>query len=53
MRTNALAQVRRLFTNPAAPRSTNRHNQRAWVRAVRQLGDKWVLRNPIQKGDRT
>ena len=25
------------------------HNQRAWVRAVLDLGEKWLLAKPVQK----
>lgn len=28
---------------------TTRHNQRAWVRSVLRLGDKWLLANPMNK----
>jgi hypothetical protein len=44
MNTHYLTTVRRLFNNPLAPESTNRHNQRAWVKSVRLLGDKWLLK---------
>lgn len=44
MNTRMLERVRRLhpYTFTANPQ-TVRHNRRAWVRSVRQLGDKWVL----------
>lgn len=34
---------------PNVPASTVRHNRRAWVRAVRGLGDKWLLAEPVAK----
>ena len=44
MNIRMLERVRRLhpYTFTANER-TVRHNRRAWVRSVRQLGDKWVL----------
>lgn len=45
--TDVRALVRRARRNfpqtPTAPRSAVRHNRKAWVRAVLQLGDRWVL----------
>lgn len=45
MNTAMLSRVRRLhpYTETAQPH-TVRHNQRAWVRSIRILGDKWVLK---------
>lgn len=43
MNVTALRRVRQLFNNPEAPASTNRHNQRQWVRSVRFLGNNWLL----------
>lgn len=45
MNTAMLSRVRRLhpYTETAQPH-TVRHNRRAWVRSVRSLGDKWVLK---------
>jgi hypothetical protein len=47
MKTNMLVRARAHFS--CADRLTNRHNQRAWVRSIRFLGDKWLLANPITK----
>lgn len=44
-----LRHARELFNNPLAPASTNRHNQRQWVRSVRQLGDRWLLAKPLER----
>lgn len=44
MNVTYLSRVRALFNNPLAPASTNRHNRRQWVRSVRMLGDKWLLK---------
>ena len=41
MNTIRLTQARRLFCNDLAPRHTQRHNIRAWVRSVRALGHRW------------
>ncbi len=49
MNVTQLRRVRRLFNNPDVAVSTNRHNQAAWVRSVRFLGDKWLLAVPVQK----
>jgi len=49
MNTTYLSRVRRLFDNPLAPRHTNRHNQRAWVKSVRFLGDKWLLKQVVER----
>ena len=47
MKTNMLARVRQHFDRPHLPRSVVRHNQRQWVRAIRLLGDRWLLAKPI------
>lgn len=41
MDTTRLRQARRLFCNDMAPRHTQRHNMRAWLRSVRELGPRW------------
>jgi hypothetical protein len=43
MKTKALKMVRQLF----AVDHTQRHNQRQWVKSVRQLGDRWLLAKPL------
>jgi hypothetical protein len=48
MNTVRLAQARRLFRNDLAPRSTVRHNVRAWVSSVRILGTRWHLAVPVR-----
>lgn len=40
--TSMLRMARRLFDHPGVPRSTVRHNIRAWVRSVRRLGAQWL-----------
>lgn len=47
MKTEALKHVRQLWSNPLAPREINRANQIKWVRAIRQLGDRWLLAQPV------
>jgi hypothetical protein len=50
MNTTRLRQVRRAFPHiPSVPASTIRHNRRAWIRSIRELGDKWLLAAPVQK----
>lgn len=53
MNTAHLKRVRRLFDRPDIPRHIVRHNCRAWVRSVRQLGDKWLLAKPINHQENT
>jgi hypothetical protein len=48
--TKQLTRARRLFCNELTPRHIARHNQRAWVRSIRQLGNRWLLAQPISKG---
>lgn len=42
MNTRLLSTARRLFVHQDVPRSTARHNMRAWVRSVRRLGPRWL-----------
>lgn len=49
MNTTRLKQVRRLFDHEGVPRHIVRHNMRSWVRNLRNLGDKWVLAQPVQR----
>ena len=35
----------RLYNNALVPKATNRANQRAWLRSVHLLGDRWLLAN--------
>ena len=47
MNIQVLKHVRALWSSPYAPRELNRANQIKWVRAKRQLGDKWLLAQPV------
>lgn len=38
-----LRHARGLFDVEGVPASTQRHNRKAWAKAVKSLGDKWVL----------
>lgn len=49
MNISALRRVRKLFNSPHVPAHVNRHNQRQWVRSVRQLGDRWLLAKPVER----
>lgn len=46
-----LTKVRKLFCVDYVPRSTNRHNQMQYIKALRILGDKWLTHpnNQVQK----
>ena len=51
MNTIMLIKVRQLFNVDYVPRSTNRHNQLQYIKALRLLGDKWLIHqnNKIQR----
>ena len=51
MNITLLTKVRKLFNIDYVPRSTNRHNQKQYIKAIRLLGDKWLIHqnNRIQK----
>lgn len=49
MNTTQLTRARRLFCSDWVPPHINRANRRAWVRSLRQLGDKWLLATPVSK----
>ena len=50
MNTSMLKRVRRHF-QPGwnTTRAVARHNQRAWVRSVRALGDRWLLAQKVRR----
>ena len=39
----------RLYRNPLAPKRTQRHNQRAWLRSIQFLGDRWLLARKVER----
>lgn len=47
MKTKMLTMSRRLW-NTGNPR-LDRRNRREWARAVRRLGDKWLLAVPVAR----
>ena len=49
MKIKMLVHVRELFNVDYVPRSTNRHNQRQWIKSVRTLGDNWLLAKHIER----
>lgn len=49
MKAAALKRVRELFAVDYVPMHTQRHNHRQWVKSIRQLGDRWLLANPVAK----
>lgn len=51
MNITLLTKVRKLFSVEYVPRSTNRHNQLQYIKALRILGDKWLIHqnNQVQR----
>lgn len=49
MNTQALIKVRKLFCIPGVPTHIQRHNCRQWIKSVRQLGDRWLVRKAQDK----
>lgn len=49
MNTRMLKIARRLWANPDAPTHINRANARKWARAIRQLGENWLLAKPVER----
>lgn len=47
MNTTLLSRGRRLFIRPDVPRHVARHNVREWARALRKVGDRWLLAKPL------
>jgi len=52
MNTTMLKKVRELYNVDYIPYHENRANQRKWVKSVRMLGDKWLLRQQQQRRNR-
>lgn len=44
-----LPHARQLWAVPDVPRATQLHNMRAWRRAVRALGPRWLLATPVAR----
>ncbi len=51
MKTKMLTMSRRLWNT--GDRRLDRYNQRAWVQAIRRLGDKWLLATHVQRKELT
>jgi hypothetical protein len=49
MNIQALTAVRKMYNVDYVPASTNRYNQRQWVRALRILGDNWLLKKQVSR----
>lgn len=49
MNTHYLTRARLHFCSEFVSRKTNRHNQRQWIRQIRQLGDRWLLAKPMER----
>jgi hypothetical protein len=49
MNTKMLTKARQLFSVDYMPKQINRANQRKWVRAIRMLGDKWLIAHQIKR----
>jgi hypothetical protein len=43
MNITLLTKVRHLFNVDYVPNSTNRHNQLQYIKALRQLGNRWLI----------
>jgi hypothetical protein len=51
MKTNMLTRARHYYNSDLVSRVQNRHNQRAWIRSIRLLGDRWLLAAPLTRPD--
>jgi hypothetical protein len=51
MNTTLLKLGRKLWNVEGVPREMNRRNMRHWVRALRLLGDKWLLAKPVPRAE--
>jgi RNase P subunit RPR2 len=49
MNTSMLTRVRQLFNVSYVPRSTNRHNQKQYIKSIRYLGNKWLIHQDNRK----
>jgi hypothetical protein len=51
MNITLLTKVRQLFNVDYVPRSTNRHNQLQYIKALRILGARWLIHkdNQVQR----
>jgi hypothetical protein len=49
MKTELLRHLRAYFTHDLAPTHTTRYNMRAYVRARRLLGSKWLYSEPMRR----
>jgi hypothetical protein len=47
MNVKMLKRVRELWNT--GERQLDRHNQRAWVRAVKRLGERWLLAKHVER----
>jgi hypothetical protein len=51
MKTEMLRRARKNWFVAGVPTQTSRSNMRKWVKAVRVLGDKWILVSPVRRKD--
>jgi hypothetical protein len=49
MNTTLLRHAQKLFQNYNVPAEVKRSYQIKWARSVHQLGDKWLLAQPVTK----
>lgn len=49
MNTSKLILARKLWCVEGIPSHIQRHNIRAWVRSVRQLGDNWIALRRVER----
>mgnify|MGYP003394378262 FL=1 len=53
MKTNLLKRIRQHFGSDWVPEHVKRHNMRAYIRARRFLGDKWLLAKPVARANQS
>ncbi len=49
MNITLLRRARRHFNCEFVSRDINRANQRKWIKAIRMLGDKWLIARPMER----
>jgi hypothetical protein len=51
MKTTLLVRARRHFNSDVLTREQNRNLQRKWVRAIRELGQNWIMLRKLEKSN--
>jgi hypothetical protein len=42
-------KAQKLWSVDYIPKEVNRHNRRAWIRAVQMVGDRWLLLRKVER----